>query len=115
LLSRIGHVFSQPSTISRAEVIAFMAKSKHRRNQKRKNRRRPVTLSKPVVWGSERAHELIHAFTQLVEERLRQTIGTSRPWTPDDYSRAMHQLREEGILNTANIVPELLRHLVVME
>ena len=92
-----------------------MAKSKHRRNQKRRNRKRPVVLSEPVVWGSERAHELIHTITQLAEERLRQTTGTSRPWIPDDYSRTMHQLREEGILDTASIVPELLRHLVIME
>lgn len=92
-----------------------MAKSKHLRNQKRRNRRRPGGLSEPVVWGSERAHELIRAITSLIEERLRQIIGTSRPWTPDDYNRAVHQLREEGILDTASIVPELLRHLVIME
>lgn len=73
-----------------------------------------MTPSVPIIWGSARAHEILGAADALIEERVRKTVGTSRPWTPDDYNRATLQLHEEGLLDTATIVPELLRGLAVI-
>jgi hypothetical protein len=67
------------------------------------------------MWGSARAHEILERAGALIEERLRQTIGTSRPWTQDDYREATRQLREEGVLDTQSLVPELLRETTVIE
>ena len=73
-----------------------------------------MTRSAPVIWGSARAHEILGAAETLIEERFRKIVGTSRSWTPDDYNRATRQLHEEGLLDTATIVPELLRGLAVI-
>jgi len=94
-----------------AGVIGHMPKSKHRRHGKR---RLSMTRPAPVIWGSARAHEILGAAETLIEERLRKIVGTSRPWTPDDYDRATRQLHEEGLLDTATIVPKLLRELTVV-
>jgi hypothetical protein len=73
-----------------------------------------MTPSAPIIWGSARAHELLGAAGALIEERVRKIVGTSRLWTPDDYDRATRQLHEEGLLDTATIVPKLLRELTVI-
>ena len=73
-----------------------------------------MTRPTPIISGSARAHEILGAAEALIEERLRKIVGTSRPWTPDDYNRVTRQLHEEGLLDTATIVPELLRELTVI-
>lgn len=67
----------------------------------------------PIIRASPRGQEIMDATIAVVEERLRQTIGTSRPWTPDDYELATFQLLNEGILNAHTTVPELLPELTV--
>jgi hypothetical protein len=67
----------------------------------------------PIIRASPRGQEIMNATIAVVEERLRQTIGTSRPWTQADYELATFQLLNEGILNAHTTVPELLPELTV--
>jgi hypothetical protein len=69
----------------------------------------------PIIRASPRGQEIMDATIAVVEERLRRTIGTSRPWTPADYEFATFQLLDEGVLNSQITVPELLPELTVFD
>jgi hypothetical protein len=102
-------------SISLTNVIGWcrncgMPKSKHCRRRKVRSQE---TGPEPVTFAtSVRGREILGAQTAIVEARLRETIGTEREWTRDDYGVATRQLLAEGILDSSvilEILPELTR------
>jgi hypothetical protein len=91
-----------------------MPRSKHRRHGKTKPRRQ-APPSELALYISPRADEILATFRALINERLRQTIGPARPWTEEEHEEAMRQLCEEGIIDTQNLLPELLREIIVVK
>jgi hypothetical protein len=89
-----------------------MPASRHRR--KGKLRHRVTSARQPVIWGSARAHDILNACEALIVNRLNETVGHTRPWTDQDYRDAVKHLREEGILDSGEVLAELAPEMEVI-
>ena len=86
--------------------------AKHHRS---KGKTRNQHVREPMVLASARGHEILHAQVAVVEQRLRQTVGATRPWTGDDYTRTAKELLREGILDSRAVMAELLPELTIID
>jgi gamma-glutamyltranspeptidase len=103
----------QPTTELYREVADRLRElAKHHR---RKGTMRNQRVREPMIVASARGHEILQAQVAVIEQRLRQTVGATRPWTDDDYTRTAKELLREGILDSRAVIAELLPELTIID
>jgi hypothetical protein len=93
------------------KIKGVVPRSKHRRKGKMRN----PSARAAMILASARGHEILGAQVAVVEQRLRQTVGATRPWTDDDYTRTANELLREGILDSRAVMPKLLPELTIID